>query len=729
MPVFDSKNVQFASDTAIRSSAEDLLGRKDFAASLADAIAQSSSDHTIVVALNGDWGTGKSSIKNMVVEHLTKRDIAKVIEFNPWNFSGEKELAEGFFHDLGLALGIHEPGTAEAKRVATWNTLATRLSGGASAVKNIGRVLGTFGVPMAEVIGSTLSDALKQSSELSTEAKEALKEQSKLEKKTLSELRADLLKNLPALRKPLLVVVDDIDRLTSDEVCLLFRMVKANADFPAVIFLLLFDRPQVVRALDKIATDQGEAFLEKIVQVSFDVPDLSSYEVLEFANKEINKLLKGMRIKFPAAEQRRWDTLQADLSTYFTTLRSVRRFMNSLRFHLSLFQTRGGFELNVVDLAVLEVLRVFENALYRRLPRCRSMLLAEAPYFPGIDYQKDQAREQFKQLVERVAPERQEAIATTLRRIFPHMASGDGIDPDPITIISRRIAHPEMFEAYFRLALSEKAIPLSEVARICRATSNYRKLKPVIEKYMRQGRFDVLLEHLSERAHDLAPNAAVITQVLFDVSDLPSRLPGSWVKDSEGYKVTNFVQELVRTNRDSEDRADLIIKAIDHAKALHLPLLIVSGETKYRAEKTPDALLIPEGQLPKVQRALGRRISALADRALLSRSHFLRWKLSMWEAAAGIDKPSRWLRSQLANTQKLITILSAFRDDSRTPDETDRLRIDLISRYIDVGMLEQITKRAASKASKEQHRALLNKCLAELRAAGLQAPALPDQPQ
>jgi len=90
MSASDSNEVQFATDAAITSSAEDLLGRTAFATSLADAIAQSSSDHTIVIALNGDWGTGKSSIKNMVVEHLTKRDIVKVIEFNPWNFSGEK---------------------------------------------------------------------------------------------------------------------------------------------------------------------------------------------------------------------------------------------------------------------------------------------------------------------------------------------------------------------------------------------------------------------------------------------------------------------------------------------------------------------------------------------------------------------------------------------------------------------------------------------------------------
>jgi hypothetical protein len=394
--------------------------------------------------------------------------------------------------------------------------------------------------------------------------------------------------------------------------------------------------------------------------------------------------------------------------------------MNSVRFQLSLFQTRAGFELNVVDLAALEILRVFENDLYRRLPRFRPMLLAESPYFPGLDHQKEQARQQFNNLVESVAPERRETIATALRRIFPHMASGDGIDQDPITITSRRAAHPEMFDAYFRLALPEKAIPLDEVARILRAAANARKFRAAIEKYMRDGRFDLLLEHLWEHAHELAPNAAVITQVLFDVSDSPARLPGGWVKDSEGYTLTNFIQEIVRMDRGVEDRANLIINAIRHAKGLYLPFLIVSGETKYRTEKTPEALLIPETRLPEVQSVLGRRISALADKTLLSRPNFLPWKLSIWEAADGNDKPSRWLRSHLMSNQKLITVLKAFRDSSRTQDETDRLRINLISRYIDVSTLKQVITRAYDKLSKEQDRALLNKCLAEIQAFSAQ---------
>ena len=86
----------------------------------------------------------------------------------------------------------------------------------------------------------------------------------------------------------------------------------------------------------------------------------------------------------------------------------------------------------------------------------------------------------------------------------------------------------------------------------------------------------------------------------------------------------------------------------------------------------------------------------------------------MWEAASGKDPPARWLRSQISDRQKLVIILKAFRDTSQTLDRTDRLRIDLISRYIDLDTLEQIIVQAVKKVSREETRVLLNKCLAEL---------------
>src|SRR5207244_1064925 len=198
-------------DAAISSSSEDLLDRADFAGALAETIANSIPKKSLVIAINGGWGSGKSSIKNMVVEDLGEKETAKIVEFNPWEFSGEKQLANSFFHDVGIALGVDAPDEKAEERIATWNALATRLSGGASAVKAIGKVLGMAGVPMADVALGALSSALKESGEVSKTAKQALEEQAKLDKKTLSELKKDLRDKLPKLKTPLVIVVDDID--------------------------------------------------------------------------------------------------------------------------------------------------------------------------------------------------------------------------------------------------------------------------------------------------------------------------------------------------------------------------------------------------------------------------------------------------------------------------------------------------------------------------------------
>jgi type II secretory pathway predicted ATPase ExeA len=50
--------------------------------------------------------------------------------------------------------------------------------------------------------------------------------------RTLPELKRELTELLRQLRQPLLVVIDDIDRLTPDEMKAVFQLVRANADLP-----------------------------------------------------------------------------------------------------------------------------------------------------------------------------------------------------------------------------------------------------------------------------------------------------------------------------------------------------------------------------------------------------------------------------------------------------------------------------------------------------------------
>jgi KAP-like P-loop domain-containing protein len=101
-------------DAAISLPDEDLLGRKNFAKFLAKAIMTMPTEEGFVIGLQGGWGTGKSSILNLVrhyVEHTAelslpgKPSAPVIVRFNPWWFTGSDQLIQQFFKQISKNLG------------------------------------------------------------------------------------------------------------------------------------------------------------------------------------------------------------------------------------------------------------------------------------------------------------------------------------------------------------------------------------------------------------------------------------------------------------------------------------------------------------------------------------------------------------------------------------------------------------------------------------------------
>ncbi|MHA6575457.1 P-loop NTPase fold protein [Pseudomonas yamanorum] len=57
-----------------------MLGRSAFAANLAAAIVGWKNQESLVIALTGLWGSGKSSIKNLSIEELTTTPQFEVMD-------------------------------------------------------------------------------------------------------------------------------------------------------------------------------------------------------------------------------------------------------------------------------------------------------------------------------------------------------------------------------------------------------------------------------------------------------------------------------------------------------------------------------------------------------------------------------------------------------------------------------------------------------------------------
>ena len=366
--------MRFADDDPIQNASEDLLGRSSFVEKLAEAISTATPTSSFVIALYGTWGSGKSSVKNLLLNRLREQGgEITIVEFSPWIISGQEQLIEAFFRDLWIKLyGRNEQeaqrGAARTlAKLAAYSGLLTHFTKAGATI--VGTLKPEYAIPAAAV-----AIGVDEVASLGKRASSDQKAVAELAIKTLAESKQELAAAFRRRHGTVLIVIDDIDRLTNEEVRLLFRLIRSNADFPKFIFLLLFDRHVVAAALDATSPDRGEAYLEKIVQVGFDVPEPGWGDLLEVLRTEITAIVRSSRSAKEHFDEKRWIKMAGELHVYFSTIRAVRRVMNSVRFTFSLFEHDGGFDANVEDIFGLETLRDYDTNVYNQLPRLKSFL-------------------------------------------------------------------------------------------------------------------------------------------------------------------------------------------------------------------------------------------------------------------------------------------------------------------------------------------------------------------
>ena len=92
----------FKDDCPISSLDDDELNRQNFAESLAKAITNYKNPNCLTISLMGKWGSGKTSIINMVTDYLNNEAESEniIVHFDPWYFSNKDNLLFQFFDIL-----------------------------------------------------------------------------------------------------------------------------------------------------------------------------------------------------------------------------------------------------------------------------------------------------------------------------------------------------------------------------------------------------------------------------------------------------------------------------------------------------------------------------------------------------------------------------------------------------------------------------------------------------
>lgn len=121
----------FSSDNPLIDPAYDMLVYVPFSKLLAQSISKISPEEGIVVAINGPWGSGKSTILNFVLnylEHEYTDQPVMPIHFNPWWFSGREYLTRLLIGQIRARLGDKDYGELKGK-LADFTELVTRIPG------------------------------------------------------------------------------------------------------------------------------------------------------------------------------------------------------------------------------------------------------------------------------------------------------------------------------------------------------------------------------------------------------------------------------------------------------------------------------------------------------------------------------------------------------------------------------------------------------------------------
>jgi predicted KAP-like P-loop ATPase len=94
----DDSAPRLSADRALDDPGDDRLGYAPFAKQLARSVLQGCPADGLVVAVYGEWGTGKTTALNFIAHYLEQdEDPPVIMRFNPWWFASHEDLVRRFF--------------------------------------------------------------------------------------------------------------------------------------------------------------------------------------------------------------------------------------------------------------------------------------------------------------------------------------------------------------------------------------------------------------------------------------------------------------------------------------------------------------------------------------------------------------------------------------------------------------------------------------------------------
>lgn len=405
-----------------------------------------------VLALIGPWGAGKTSM----LDELRKGALGSgtylgIGEVNPWMFSDSSALINAFFNELRSCLphgkkwrkGRESAGSA-LQGLANYMDLVPGVSA-SRAVDHVGRTVGGDTGPskMMEKASRALSD----------------------------------------LPSPILIVMDDLDRLEPAELLMTFKLIRLVGRLPNVHYLLAYDEQTLLDVLSNTdLVGQGEhskqrakEYLEKIVQFRLDLPVFRPEQRDSLIASEFERCLAEGMLQASTADIARFSlALDMHLRSRLSTPRAILRYFAQVSGFASVLKG----EVSVGDLLVATWIRTAEPGLWQELHTKKNDLVGAGDVVIAVmanDGQRiAELQNEWRQLLadHEVDTSHREGVLKVLALLFPTMNRLFSQHHSDSEGERRGIGDADYFERYFAFGVPSGEVTDAQVRALIAESSD-----------------------------------------------------------------------------------------------------------------------------------------------------------------------------------------------------------------------------------------------------------------
>ena len=709
-------------DAPITTPDKDRFGFDPFAKAISDCILSVANPLGSVVAIYGPWGSGKSSVINLVRHHLANdAPDLEVINFPAWMYRTEDALAVGFFKELYA--GLSPVLSDQTKAAGALRKLGANLAGASSLA---GIAVGLFAGSLGEKATTATLDALGGFIE---------------QGETAEDLQATLADALREAGKKFLVIIDDLDRLSPEEALVIFRLVKSVGRLPNVMYLLAYDRETTEQAVARRFPSEGAHYLEKIIQAGFELPQPDQSHLNVMMGEELNGLAADLPYIDPVEAGNLFHSIMVP---ELKTPRDVLRLANTL----SITTTPIKSDVFFPDFVSLETLRVFRPAVYRAIRQNKSAIL-NASQNDRYD-QRDARSAQYTSMLLGSEPEEDhEQLREALMRLFPQLQNVFANTIHSGTrewARQRRVCSNEHFDTYFRFSVSPKTIPKAELDYLLDASRTVEEIQDrvrgAIEITQAEGRTKAsyILDELTTHGPNISfEQGEKLLTALFGMAD------ELFLDQDKGLGFVSFgdnmlrlhwlLRSILRDRTTLEERSEILARAVAAATLQwHVDLSNSAWEDHYPSNTDRDPSSEAETLTTEAvaQQLRGQTLemlrAAAADGTMLSSTNPARL-LFEWDRLQpdGSGEVMTFTTQALEDDTKLYQLASAFLGKSYSHGmggfggapgdlvqrEHDRAQVDGIDRLLDQDQFRRrLSEAQRGDTLDEQQKSAISRFLA-----------------